>query len=189
MAILLCRDSQLRVGDFTRHLDGRAIVLELAYQDTPIQVVNADLSAKSTAKEYGPLLQWLSSHVTPDSRLVLLAGGLQCNPRWSSDCVSLHTEMAPVVLEFAADMHLLPFTHGMRGSTWVSAQGFVGGSYFFLSHCVSPDIGVVRVESESVFPSDHYPMRLRLLTVPALVALGNPFSRARFKLGSSVRQW
>ena len=100
--------------------------------------------------------------------------------------MSVHAEIAPVLLEFVADMHLLPFGHGMRGP---SAQGFVGALDFFLSRHVSPDIGVVRVESESVFPSDHYPVRLRLPTLPALVARGNPTSRARFKLGSSVCQW
>ena len=33
-AILVRRDSQLRVGDFTHHPDGRAIALELTYRDT-----------------------------------------------------------------------------------------------------------------------------------------------------------
>ena len=86
-------------------------------------------------------------------------------------------------------MHLLPFTHGMRGPTWVGAQVFVGAVDFFPSRHVSRDIGVVRVESESLFPSDHYPVRLRLLTLPALVAPGKPTSQARFKLGSSVCHW
>ena len=186
VAILVRGDSQLRVGDFTHHLDGRAIVLELAYRDTPVQVVNAYLSAKGTTKEYRPVLQWLRAHVALDSRLVLLGGDFQCNPGWSVDCVSVHTEMAPLLPEFAVDMHLLPFTHGMRGPTWVSAQGSVGALDFFLSGHLSPDIGVVCVESESVFPSDDYPVRLRPFTLPALVAPGNPTSRARFKLGSSV---
>ena len=97
--------------------------------------------------------------------------------------MSVHTEIAPVLLEFVADMHLHPFTHCMRGPTRVSAQGFVGALYCFLNRHASSDIGVVRVESESVFPSDHYPVRLCLLTLPALVAPGNPTSRARFKLG------
>ena len=52
VAILVRRDSQLRLGDFTHHPDGRAIVLELTNRGTPIQVVNAYLSAKGTAKEY-----------------------------------------------------------------------------------------------------------------------------------------
>ena len=76
--------------------------------------------------------------------------------------------------------------HGRRGPTWVSAQGFVGALDFFLSRHWSPNNRVVRVESESVFPSDHYPVRLRLLTLPPLVAPGNPNPRACFKLGSSV---
>ena len=132
VAIPVRRDSQWRVGDFTHHPDGRAIVFELTYRDTPIQVVNAYLSAKGTAKEYRPLLQCLRAHGTPDSRLVLLGGDFQCNPEWSADCMSVHTEIAPRLLEFAVDMHLLPFTHGMRDS----AQGFVGALDFFLSRHV-----------------------------------------------------
>ena len=135
----------------------RAIVLELAYRNTPVQVVNAYLLAKGTAKEHRPLPQWLRAHVALDSRLVLLGGDFQCNPVWPADGVSVHTEMAAVLLEFATDVQLLPFARGMCGSTWVSAQGFVGALDFLLSRRVSPDISVVRVESESVFPSDHYP--------------------------------
>ena len=164
-------------------------MLELTYRGTPIQVVNAYLSAKGTAKEYRPLLQWLRAYAAPDSRLVLLGRDFPCNPGWSVDCVSVHTEIAPGLLEFVADMHLQPFTHGMRGPTWVSALGFVGALDFFLNHCVSSEVGVVHVENESVFPVDHYPVGLRLLTLPALIALGNPASRARFKLVSSVCQW
>ena len=189
VAILVCRGSQLRVGDFTHHPDGTAIVLELAYRDTPVHVVNAYLSAKGTAKEYRRLLHWLRAHVAPDSRLVLLGRDFPSNPGSSADCVSIHTEIAPFLLEFAADMHPVPFTHGMRGPTGVSAQGFVGALGFFLSRRVSVDIGVVRVESELVFLSDHYPVRLRLLTSLALVAPGNPTARARFKLRSHVFQW
>ena len=51
VAILVRRDSQLHIGDFTHHLKGRAIVLEITHRDTPIQVVNAYLSAKGTGKE------------------------------------------------------------------------------------------------------------------------------------------
>ena len=51
----------------------------------------------------------LCAHVAPDSRLVLL-GDFQCNPGWSLDCVSVHREIALVLLEFAADMQLQPFT-------------------------------------------------------------------------------
>ena len=81
-------------------------------------------------------------------------------------------------------MTLLPFTHGMSSPTWISAQGFVGASDFFLSRRVSVEVGIVCVENESVFPSDLYPVRLRLHTLPALVPPGNPASRARFRLGT-----
>ena len=164
-------------------------MLELAYKGTPVQVVNVYMSAKGTAKEYRPLLQWLRAHVAPDSRLVIMGGDFQCNPGWSADCVSVNTEIAPVLSQFAADMTLLPFTHGMSGPTWVSAQGFVGALDFFLSRRVSPDIGTVHVENESVFPSNHYPVRLCLHTLPALVPPGSPASKARFHLGTSVCKW
>ena len=88
--------------------------------------------------------------------------------------------------EFAADMTLLPFTHGIPGLTWVTAQGFVGALDFFLSRRVSPEIGTARVENESIFPSDHYPVRLCLHTLPALPP-GNPTSGARFNLGTCVQ--
>ena len=67
-------------------------------------------------------------------------------------CVSVNIDIAPVLSEFVADMVLLPFTHGMSGPAWVSAQGFVGALDFFLSRRVSLEIGTVRVENESVFP-------------------------------------
>ena len=189
VAILDRRDSQLQIGGFTHHPNGTAIVLELTYRETPMQVVNVYMSAKGTAKEYCPLLQWLCAHVAPDLKLVLMGGHFQCNLGWSADCVSVSTEIAPVLSEFAADMALLPFTHGMCGPTWVSAQGFVGVLDFFLSHRVSPEVGTVHVENESVFPSDHYPVWLHVHTLLALVAPGNPASRARFKLGTSVCKW
>ena len=189
VAILFRRDSQLHIGDFVHHLEGRAIVLELVPKGTPVQVVNAYMSAEGTAKEYRPLLQWLRAHVAPDSQLVLMGGDFQCNPGWSADCVSVNTEIAPVLSEFAADMTLLPFTHGMSGRTWVSAQSFVGALDFFLSRRVPPEIGTVRVENESVFSSDPYPVRLCLHTLPALVPPGNPASKARFNLGTSVCKW
>ena len=103
--------------------------------------------------------------------------------------MSVNTEIAPVLSEFAADMPLLPFTHGMCGPTWVRAQGFVGALDFFLSRRVSAEIGTVRVENEYVLPSHHYPVRLCLHTLPALVPPGNPASRARFDLGISVCKW
>ena len=56
VTILVCRDSQLHIGDFVHHPKGRAIVLELVYKGIPIQVVNVYMSAKGTAKEYRPLL-------------------------------------------------------------------------------------------------------------------------------------
>ena len=151
VAILVRRDLQLHIGDFTHHPEGRAMVLALTYRDTPIQVVkNADLLAKGTTKEYRPLLQWLRAHVAPDSRLVLLGGDFQCNPGWYVDHMSVHTAIAPSLLEFAADMHLQPFTHGMHGPTWVSAQGFIGALDFFLGCRASSEVDVVCVESESV---------------------------------------
>ena len=102
-------------------------------------------------------------------------------------CV-VHTEVSPVLLEFVADMHLHPFVHGMQGPTWSSAQGFVGALYFFLSRNVFPEVCVLRVEDETVSPSDHYPVRLPLLTLPALTAPCNPLARARFNMGSGVFQ-
>ena len=80
VAILVSWDSQLQMGGFTHHPDGRATVLELTYRETPMQVVNVYMSAKGTAKEYHPLLQWLRAHVAPDSKLVLMGGDFQCNP-------------------------------------------------------------------------------------------------------------
>ena len=65
----------------------------------------------------------------------------------------------------------------------------MGALDFFLSRRVSPEVGTVRVEDESVFPSDHYPVRLSLHTLPALVPPGNPASRARFCLGTGVCEW
>ena len=65
----------------------------------------------------------------------------------------------------------------------------MGALDFFLSHQVSPEVGTVRLENESVFPSDHYPIRLSLHTLPALVPPGNPASRARFRLGTGVCKW
>ena len=65
---------------------------------------------------------------------------------------------------------------------------FCGSSSFFLNRNASPEIGIVCVENEAVVPSDHYPMRLRLLTLHALAAPGNPLARACFKMGSSVSQ-
>ena len=56
VAILVRRDSQLHIGDCEHHPEGRAIVLELVYKGTPVQVVNVYMSAKGTAKEYCPLL-------------------------------------------------------------------------------------------------------------------------------------
>ena len=49
-------------------------------------------------------------------------------------------------------------------------------------------IGVVSVESEAAFPSDHYPLRLRLPTLLALLPCGNLVARARYKVGSKVSQ-
>ena len=186
VTILVRRDSQLHIGDFVHHPKGRAIVLELVYKGTPVQVVNVYMLAKGTAKEYRPLLQWLCAHVAPDSRLVLMGEDFQCNPGWSADCVFVNTEIAPALSEFVADMALLPFTHGMCGPTWVNAQVFVGALDFFLSRRVSPEIGTVPVENGSAFPSDHYPVRLCLHTLPALVPPRNPASRARFNLGTNV---
>ena len=121
------------------------------------------------------MLQWLRAHVVPDSRLVLLRGDFQCTPRWYAICVSVHTEIVTVLLDFAADIDFLPFTHGMRGPTLVSAQGCVALDSSLNGH-VSLDIGVVRVESESVLPSDHYPMPLLLLTLPTFVVPEHPTS-------------
>ena len=109
------------------------------------------MSAKGMAKEYRPLLHWLRANVAPHSQLVLMGGNFQCNPGWSADYVSVNTEITPVLFEFVSNMALHPFTHGMSGPTWVSAEGFVGALDFFLNRRVSPDIGTVRLESESVF--------------------------------------
>ena len=119
----------------------------------------------------------------------LWGGGFQCNSGWWADYVSVNTEITPVLCEFVTDMALLPFTHGMCGPTWMSAQGFVGALDFFLSRHVTPEVGTVRVESETVFGSNHYPVRLSLHTLPALVPPGKSASRARFRLGTRVRKW
>ena len=95
----------------------------------------------------------------------------------------VNTEIAPVLFEFAADMTLLHFTHGICGPTCVSAQRYVGALDFFPSRRVWPEIGIVRVVNESVFPSDHYPFRPCLHSLPVLVPPGNPTSRARLNLG------
>ena len=115
-------------------------------------------------------------------------GDFKCNPGWSSDCVSLHTEIAPVLLEFVADLHLQPSTHGMVGPTWVGAQGFVGALDFFLSHRTTTDVGVVRMEQHAVFPSDDYPVCLPPLTLPALPTPGDTLTRVRYKMGTGVSQ-
>ena len=189
VAILFRQDSQRHIGDLLHHPEGKAIVLELVYKGTPVQVVNVHICAKGTTKEYRSLPQWLCAHVAPDSQLVLIGGDFQCHPGWLADCVSANTEIAPVLSEFAADMTLLPFTHGMSGPTWVRAQGFVGALDFFLSRRVSPEIGTVHLDNEFAFPSDHYSIRLRLHTLTALVPPGNSASRARFNLGTGVCKW
>ena len=110
-------------------------------------------------------------------------------PGWSVDCVSVNTEMAPVLSELVAEMALFPFIHGISEPKWVTAQGFVGALDFFLSRRVSPEIGTVHVENESIFPSDHYLVQLCLHAVLALVPPGNPTSWAQFNLGTSVCKW
>ena len=42
-------------------------MLDLVYKGPPVEVVNVYVSAKGTAKETRPLLQWLRAHVAPDS--------------------------------------------------------------------------------------------------------------------------
>ena len=123
------------------------------------------MSAKGTAKEHGPLLLWLPAHAAPDSRLDLMGGDFQYNPGWSADCPSVNTKIALVLSEVAADMTLLPFTHGMSRPTWVDSHGSLVALDFFLHRRVSPQIGSVRVENESVLPSDHCPVQLCLHTL------------------------
>ena len=52
VAVLVGHDSRLHIEDFTHHLEGRAIVLEVTYCYTPIHVVNAYLSTKGTARDF-----------------------------------------------------------------------------------------------------------------------------------------
>ena len=96
VAILVRRASQLHIRDFVHHPEGRAMVLELAYRGTLVQVVNVYMSAKGKGKEYRPLLHWLRAHVALDSRLVIMGRDLQCNRGWSAVCVSINVEIAPV---------------------------------------------------------------------------------------------
>ena len=81
-------------------------------------------------------------------------------------------------------MHLQPLEHGMQGPTWFSRQGFVSALDFVLSWTTSPDVGVVCVEREAVFPHDL--VRLRLLTVPSLCTQGNTLTGVSFKMGTGV---
>ena len=74
VAVLVRRDSQLHVGDFVHHPEGRAIVLGLVCKGTPYKVVNVYMATEGAAKEFSPLLQWLRAHVVPDSQLVLMGG-------------------------------------------------------------------------------------------------------------------
>ena len=76
-------------------------------------------------------------------------------------------EIAPALLGLVADMHLHLFVQGMQRPTWVSAQCFVGALHFFLTRNTSAQVGIVRVENEAAFPSDHYSVRLRLFTLLA----------------------
>ena len=62
----------------------------------------------------------------------------------------------------------------------------MGALDFFLGRNVSREVGVVCVKNEAVFPSNHYPVRLRLLNLHALTGPSNPLMRACFKLGSAV---
>ena len=68
-------------------------------------------------------------------------------------------------------------------------QGFKAALDFFLSRRASSQVGVVCVENESILLSNHYNARMRLFTVPALVAATNPPSRPCFNLGFSVGEW
>ena len=72
VAVLVWHDSQLHIGDFTHHPEGRAIVLKVTYRGILIQIVNVYMSAKGTSKEYCPLLKWLRAHVAPGSCMVLM---------------------------------------------------------------------------------------------------------------------
>ena len=127
-------------------------MIKVNYRGTRVQIVNVYMSTKGTSKEYRLLLQWLHAHVAPDSRLVLVGGDCHCNAEWSADCVSAHTKVAVVLLEFVANKHLQPFVHGMQGPTLVRAQGFVGALDFFLSRTMSLDVGAACVERDC-FPA------------------------------------
>ena len=189
VSVLVCCDSHLHVGDFKHHPEGRAIVVELVCKGVSMQVVNVYMSTKGTAKEYRPLPHWLRAHVAPDSELFSVGGHFQCIPGWSAGCVFVNTEITPVLSEFVTDMALLPFTHGMSGPTWIIAQGFLGARDFFLRRRVSSEVGTFRVESESVFLSDHYLVYLTLRTLLALVPPRNSACRARFCRGTGVFKW
>ena len=52
VTILVRHNSQLHIGDLVHHPEGKAIVLELVYKGTPVQVFNVYMSAKGTSKEY-----------------------------------------------------------------------------------------------------------------------------------------
>ena len=111
---------------------------------------------------------------------------------WCADCVSLQTEIAPVLLEFLAYLHLHLFTHAMLAPTWVSAQGFVGMLDVFLSRKTTVDVGLVRVERDAVSPSDHYPVCRHPLTLPTRLPTvptpGNTLTCVRYKIGIRVTQ-
>ena len=173
------------------HLEGGAIVLGLVYKGVPMQVVKVYMSAEGTAKEYCPLLHWLRAHVAPDSRLVLMWGGggtssatrgglrivCRSTPRSLQYCLSLSL----IWLYFRSPMACLAPRGSVRRVSWVLRT--------FSLAAVSPGIRTVRVENESVFPLDHYPVRRCLHTLPALVPPGNPTSRARSRLGTGVCKW
>ena len=97
VAILVRRDSQPHIGDFVHHPEGKAIVLELVYKGTPVQVVNVYMSTKGTAKEYCPLLQWLrpcGARLTASSH----GRGLSVQPRVvGALCVRQHRDCPGIV--------------------------------------------------------------------------------------------
>ena len=133
-----------------------------------VQLCNVYLKAGAEPHEIRLTMLWIQPFLQASEFFHTLGGDFHVNPGWDLSFPLAGSAISASVLDVFHGTPIQVVSKAKPGPTWVSPQGHFGSLDYFPITKIAQFSAVVTIHTESVFPSDHFPICLQLQGIPAV---------------------
>ena len=168
VAILIRRVSQFRIVEEYYSPDNPAQVIGFLYMEKRVQLCNVYLKAGAEPHEIRLTMSWIQPFLQVSHFFHILGGDFNVDRGWDLSCPLAGSAISASILDVFEGAPIQVVPKAKPGPTWISPQGHFGSLDHVSITETAQFSAVVTTHTESVFPSKHFPICLRLQGIPAV---------------------